>query len=175
MSKPIEIHCLWLFSPAILTGNSHQQFLTRYFHLWIFCGIATSSSPSSKYSMVHITGKSIHILSTDDLKTFKPLAASASWLSSPFRVFILMVVFSPSSFNFLARSILMKVSWLQQSNMAWVLNSFLSCYVLFSLVQHKCFFKLWFHLSCSTYQSPITHLWVATNCDFVFLTTFIAM
>ena len=124
MSKPIETHCPWLFSPAILTSNSHQQFLTRCFHLLIFCGIATSSSSTGKYSLVYVTGKSTHILSTDDLETFKPLEVSVSWLSSPFRVFILMVVFTLCAFNFLVRSVLMKVPWLKQFNMAWVLNSF---------------------------------------------------
>ena len=115
VSRPIEILCPWVISPAILS---------RYFHFLIFSGVATSSSSTGKSSFVYVTGKSIHILCPEDLETFKPLTASVSWLSSPFSVFILMVVCTPSAFNFLAKSVLMKVPWLQQSNMAWVLNSF---------------------------------------------------
>ena len=41
--------------------------------------------------------------------TFNPLLASNSWVSVPFKVLILVAVFVPSAFSFLAKSVLINV------------------------------------------------------------------
>ena len=41
--------------------------------------------------------------------TFNSLIASDSWVSSPFKVLLLVVVFIPSAFGFLAKPVLINV------------------------------------------------------------------
>ena len=92
--------------------------LSRYFQSLMFSGVAISSSPTGKFSLVYDTGRSIHTFFPVELVNFKSLMASVSWLSSPFNVLILMVGMVPSVLNFLANSLLIKVPWLQQYNIA---------------------------------------------------------
>ena len=126
-SKPIFFLCMIL-----------SAVLSRYFQSLILSGIAMSSSPTGKISLVYDTGRSIHTFFPVELVAFKSLMVPVFRLSSPFNVLILMVVMTPFVLNFLANSLLIKVSWLQQSNMGYVPAPFWTCCTLSWMVQHIC-------------------------------------
>ena len=114
--RPILISIPWMILSIILS---------RYFQSLILSSVVISSSPTGKFSLVYDTGRSIYTFFPVELVTFKSLMTSVSWLSSLFNVLILMFVMVPYVLNFLANSLLIKVPWLQQSNMAYGFSSFL--------------------------------------------------
>ena len=63
--------------------------------------VTTSSSPTGKSVLEYVTGRSI--------QTDSPIIASDSWVSSPFKALILIAVFIPTAFSFLAKSVLINV------------------------------------------------------------------
>ena len=97
---PILIVSVWVTSSAILS---------KYFHSLILFGVTTSSSPTDKSVLEYVTGRLIQNDSPMNFDTFYPLIALDSWVSSPFKVLIFIVVFIPSAFSFLAKSVLTNV------------------------------------------------------------------
>ena len=97
---PILIVSVWVTSSEILS---------KYFHSLILFGVTTSSSPTDKSVLEYVTGRLIQNDSPMNFDTFYPLIALDSWVSSPFKVLIFIVVFIPSAFSFLAKSVLTNV------------------------------------------------------------------
>ena len=97
---PILIVSVWVTSSAILS---------KYFHSLILFGVTTSSSPTGKSVLEYVTGRLIQNDSPMNFDTFHQLIALDSWVSSPFKVLIFIVVFIPSAFSFLAKSVLINV------------------------------------------------------------------
>ena len=97
---PILIVFVWVTSSAILS---------KYFHSLILFGVTTSSSPTGKSVLAYVTGRPVQTGFPMDFDTFNPLNASDSWVSSPFKVLILIVVFIPSALSCLAKSVRINV------------------------------------------------------------------
>ena len=89
---PIIIFSIWVISSAILS---------KYFYSLMLLVVTTSSSPTGKSVLEYVTGRSI--------QTDSPIIASDSWVSSPFKALILIVVFIPTAFSFLAKSVLINI------------------------------------------------------------------
>ena len=97
---PTLIFSIWVVSSAILS---------KYFCSLILFGVTTSLSPTGKSVLEYVTGRSIKTDSPINFHTFNPLIALDSWVSSPCKVLVLIVVFIPSAFSFLAKSVLINV------------------------------------------------------------------
>ena len=100
--------------------------------------------------------------------------ASVSWRSSTFNVLILMLVMVPSVLNFLANSLLRKVSWLQQYNMVYAFSPFLELLhiVLGGATHMLTIFDLL--ISCVCQGTIILPRNIPITCS-IFLADFVAM
>ena len=96
------------FGPPFLLGiTSLGSIALEQFHLIKIPILIVS--PTGKSVLEYVTGRLIQNDSPMNFDIFYPLIALDSWVSSPFKVLIFIVVFIPSAFSFLAKSVLINV------------------------------------------------------------------